>query len=241
MRAVSKHRRIGSRQTVDWSVTEFHNRRWRLSVALQELDRLRAGVIVVDSVGQVVEMNRAAKSIVRLGDGLHVRHGRLYVRRAFETDKLAKLIAAATADAESGPAAGGMLVGRRYEVLPYVLTVAPLRGDMAVEEFRFAMIVVVGPERHSPSERDLGEFFGLSPTEARLAAALLRGARLGDIATKYGVQITTVRTQLSSILRKVGAERQTDLIRILVSTGIGSMSLLADWLGVALAGSEMPL
>jgi DNA-binding CsgD family transcriptional regulator len=104
---------------------------------------------------------------------------------------------------------------------------------MAVDDKRFAMIVIVDPQRHSPSERDLAEIFGLSPAESRLAAALLTGKTLSEIASSTGTRITTLRTQLSSILRKVGAERQSDLIRILSSTGIGSVSLSAGWFNIA--------
>jgi DNA-binding CsgD family transcriptional regulator len=170
-------------------------------------------------------MNRAAESIVQLDDGLNIREGRLCARRAFETAKIAKLIGGATAEAKLG--AGRMLVGRYVGLPPYVLTVAPLRTNMAVDDRRLALIVVVDPQRHSPSEEDLAEFFGLSPAEARLAAALLTGKTLAQIAAGTGIRITTLRTQLGSILRKVGAERQSDLIRILSSTGIETVSLSA--------------
>jgi len=134
-----------------------------------------------------------------------------------------------------------MLVERGDDLPPYVLTVAPLRTDVAVDHPPYTLIVVVDPERHCPSDKDLAEFFGLSPAEARLAAALLTGKTLSQIAAGTGVRITTLRTQLGSILRKVGAERQSDLIRILSSTGIGSVSLAAGWLDIAVTVAQLPL
>jgi DNA-binding CsgD family transcriptional regulator len=80
----------------------------------------------------------------------------------------------------------------------------------------------------------------LSPAEARLAAALLTGKTLAQIAAGAGVRITTLRTQLGSILRKVGAERQSDLIRILSSTGIGTVCFSAGWFNMAEAVTQMP-
>jgi DNA-binding NarL/FixJ family response regulator len=59
--------------------------------------------------------------------------------------------------------------------------------------------------------------FGLSRAETRLAGALLQGRKLREITADTGLRITTLRTQLSSLLKKVGAERQTDLIRVLSS------------------------
>jgi DNA-binding CsgD family transcriptional regulator len=241
MRAISEAKRSRSHQSVDWSAASFHNRRRKDSVALGALDQLRAGVIIAENGGQVIEMNRAAESIVGLEDGLNVRNGRLCARRVFETAKMARLITGATADAKSGAAAGRMLVGRCDGLPPYVLTVAPLRADAPFDNRRLALIVVVDPQRHSPSEGDLAEFFGLSPAEARLAAALLAGKTLSQIAAWTGVRITTLRTQIGSILRKVGAERQSDLIRILSSTGIGSVSLSTGWFNIANAITQMPL
>src|SRR2546421_3592223 len=120
-----------------WSSTpEGHSRRWMSSIAVQALDQLTAGVIVTDSGAAVIEMNRAARSIVQLEDGLLIRNDRLCARRAFETGKVIKLIAGATVEGGSGPAAGRMLIGR-YDGLPdYVLSVAPLHTGLAVSERR---------------------------------------------------------------------------------------------------------
>jgi len=198
-------------------------------------------VIITDNQGQVMEMNQAAKSIVQLEDGLIIRDGQLGARRAFENTRVVKLVADATGRGQSRAAAGRMLIGR-YDGLPaYVLSVAPLRADLALNDRRFAMIVIVDPERHSPSAKDLAQFFGLSPAEARLAVALLTGKTLAEIARNSGIQVTTLKTQLRCVLKKVGAKRQSDLIRILSSIGIGSVSLAAGWLDVALEALQLPL
>jgi DNA-binding NarL/FixJ family response regulator len=46
-----------------------------------------------------------------------------------------------------------------------------------------------------------------------------------EIASDSGVQITTVRTQLSSVLRKVGVSRQAELIRVLSNIPVVPASL----------------
>jgi len=240
MHTILQRRRLRSRLTLRSSFAEVPNRRWMPSVAVQVLDQLAAGVIVTDSRAGIVEMNRVAESIVQLEDGLMIRNDRLCARRAFETSKVTKLIAYATTEYKSG-AAGRMLIGRCDGLPDYVLTVAPLRAGLKVDVPRFAMVVAIDPARHSLSEKDLAEFFGLTPAEARLAAALLTGKTLSQIAANSGIRITTLRTQLASILRKVGAERQSDLIRILSSTGIGSVSLSAGWFNIVEAVTQMLL
>jgi DNA-binding CsgD family transcriptional regulator len=232
---------MGPSETKETSLDYRPNGKSPPGVAVQALDQLAAGVIVTDSGAAVVEMNRAGESIVRSEDGLLIREDRLCARRVFETTKIEKLISAATAEGKPGAAAGRMLIGRSDALPAYVLTVAPLRAGFAINERRLALVVVVDPVRHAPSETDLAEFFGLSPAEARLAAAMMAGKRLSAIAADRGVQITTVRTQLASILKKVGVKRQSDLLRVLSSTGIGSVSLAAGWLDVALDLLQLPL
>lgn len=134
--------------------------------------------------------------------------------RVFEHDKLARFIALA-ANGKAAAAVGRMVVGRRGGRVPYMLTVTPLGVELAVYERPLAMILVADPDARTPSERDLVEFFGLSPAESRLTAALLAGKKLHEVAADSGVRITTLRTQLSSVLRKVGVSRQAELIRVL--------------------------
>jgi DNA-binding CsgD family transcriptional regulator len=241
MQTILRRRRLRLRRVVASSFEEVHSRIWTSSVAAEALNQLSTGVIVTDSGAGVVEINRAAESIVLLKDGLLIRDDRLCARRAFETGKVIKLIACATVEGKSAAAAGRMLIGRSDGLPAYVLSVAPLRIGLAVDKRRFAIVLVVDPARQSPSEKDLAEFFGLTPAEVRLAAALLTGKTLADIAAIYGIRITTVRTQLGSVLRKVGAERQSDLIRILYNTGLASVSWAAGWIDVALEALKVPL
>src|SRR5438105_12448799 len=87
------------------------------------------------------------------------------------------------------------------------------------------LILSIVSNARPPTERDLAELFGLSPAESRLTVALLAGKTMREIATDSGVQITTLRTQLSSVLRKVGVRRQTELIRVLANIPVVPASL----------------
>lgn len=238
MPALSRRKRFRSRRFVGWSHSEIHSRRSMPSIALRALDQLCAGVIVTDDTGLIIEMNRAANAIIQLEDGLLVREGHLCARRVFESTKVARLIAGATEEL-SRLAGGRMVIGRSNGLPPYTLGVMPLH-TAPIDDRRFAMIIVVDPARYVPTETDLADLFGLSPAEARVAAALMTGKSLANIAAASGVQITTVRTQLRSILRKVGVKRQFDLVRLLSSTGISSsIPLSAWWFDTALAAAQM--
>lgn len=55
--------------------------------------------------------------------------------------------------------------------------------------------------------------YRLTPAEARLAQRILDGQSPGQVAAALQVSVSTIRTQLSSILKKTGAQRQSDLVR----------------------------
>jgi DNA-binding CsgD family transcriptional regulator len=184
------------------------------SVALRALDQLAAGVIVTQGDRRVIELNRAAEEIIRRNDGLGIRKGKLRASRlrGHETR---------SADRRCDPARktsakpGRMLIGRPSGGLAYIVTAASLGVSLAVLDHPLAMVLVAGPEEGSLSVHDLSDLFGLSAAESRLALTLIKGKKLRDIADDTGLRITTLRTQLSSIQKKIGAERQVDLIRIL--------------------------
>jgi DNA-binding NarL/FixJ family response regulator len=79
------------------------------------------------------------------------------------------------------------------------------------------MILVSNSDKKPVSETELTQLYGLSPAESRVALALTQGKRMTELAREFDVQITTLRTQLSSILKKCEVERQSDLVRLIAS------------------------
>jgi PAS domain-containing protein/DNA-binding CsgD family transcriptional regulator len=197
---------------------EFRRMRRALSAANQALQYLSVGVVLTDADGRVLEMNDLAAAILGAEDGLQIRDGRLTVVRSFEVAKFAAAIAGNRHDGAAA-AGGHILIGRRGGGRPYAVTIASLNAEDGTRDSHINMVLIVNPDWQTPSERSVAAFFGLSPAESRLAGALMKGRKLGEIARDSKVGITTLRTQLSSILRKVGVERQVDLVRVLSSIG----------------------
>src|SRR5688572_4771085 len=186
-----------------------------LAAAHQALRHLSVGVVLTDVEGHVLESNELASEILQRKDGLQILDGRLAATRSFDSVKLAAGIAGRAAIGE-----GHLLIGRKGGVRPHAVTIAPLDGGGdGPRAQRIVMVLIVNPDWQAPSERSVAALFGLSPAESRLAASLMQGRKLADIARDSGVEVTTLRTQLSSILRKAGVERQVDLVRILSSVG----------------------
>jgi DNA-binding CsgD family transcriptional regulator len=179
-------------------------------------EQLGAAIIVCDGAARVLEANRLAETLLQSGDILTVKDGRLTARRTFEHSHRETLIAAATG--LHGPVVGGrMLLGNGLRAIPWVATVMPLGADHSSPGPILAMLLISGVANSAGAEKQIGELFGLSAAEARLAAALAQGRTLGEVAESGRAKITTLRTQLSAILRKLGIRRQADLTRLLAS------------------------
>ena len=189
---------------------------YRAPLGFGRLNDLDAGAIFTDAHGRMIEANRAGEEILRAGDALTIHEGQICARRNFETAKLSALIANATAP-EKGRSAGCMLVARDGGRPALIVRVAPVGAGQAGYGVPFALILVSAPSENLVSESELAELYGLSPAESRLAVALVRGRKMTEIVADFGVQITTLRTQLSAILKKCDVERQSDLVRLIAN------------------------
>ena len=190
---------------------------WRSAIAVRALDQLSTGVIVAHGDGRVIEMNGLAEHVIRRGDGLTVENDRLAALRVFESARLAECIAAATGNRGGTATSSRIVVGRNGSLRSYILTVTPLDVQFGFHDDPVALILVIDPDERSPKASDLAQYFGLSPAEGKLAVHLMSGKTMAGVSAASGVAISTLRTQLRSILKKVGAERQADLLRVLAS------------------------
>jgi DNA-binding CsgD family transcriptional regulator len=115
------------------------------------------------------------------------------------------------------PFASCLLIGRDGGHAAYIVRVAPVTAGLVGYDLPMAMVLVSALDENRISERELADLYGLSPAESRLAVAVAFGKRLSELSGEYGVQITTLRTRLSSVLKKCGVKRQSDLVCLISS------------------------
>lgn len=111
-----------------------------------------------------------------------------------------------------------MLITRRPPRRPLQLMVTPFHSSEVLTEDRPAALVFLTDPDAQPASRAtlLQAFYGLTPTECRLAEQLAQGWELAQIAGKLHVAVGTVRTHLKNIYRKTGTGRQADLVRLVL-------------------------
>ena len=104
--------------------------------------------------------------------------------------------------------------------LRVMLTPMPFLGGGAIWEggAGSVLLLLLDPDnvRRTPIGW-LARQFGLTPSEQRLAEAIINGLPLDEAAEQIGIRLTTARTRLKLIQTKTGCRRQVDLVRLALS------------------------
>jgi DNA-binding CsgD family transcriptional regulator len=207
-RAVQVHRKI-SGITVE--------KEW----ALGTLDQLRMGVILTNSTGAPLFVNRAAEHFLVSGQGINTHQGRLALPNMAETAQLHRLIADAAQGAPGTNRGGDMRIALpdgeplHCLVMPIPLELSA-RLDVALASGCVAIFLSQPSGLQLPPKR-LAALYGLTPAEARLAGQLAALKSMEQAADELCVTVHTARSQLKSIFAKTGAQSQSELLMLLAT------------------------
>jgi len=191
--------------------------------ALEVLDRLSGGALIVDAEARVAHANRAAEAILAKADGLGVERDcgapRLRAASPEQTRALRRLIWNAAMSRRDAPAGAGGALRLASATSGFLLaSVSPLRAGLAWDAARrpAALVLTSAPDQDAaPSPEHLRALFGLTPAEAAVAGRIMRGDGTKAAARALRVAPNTVRTHLSRIFEKTETHRQAELVRLL--------------------------
>ena len=208
---------------------ELHNR--FVTLNLQQaatkhvLDHFSVGVILADARGRVLSMNATAQAIADQQDGFTVNRSGVYADTQQETTSLRTMIteAAQPASGATGQRSGALTLTRPSMRRPFWVLVAPLRISRAEPDVGPTMVAIFisDPERrHEIPAAAFERFFGLTKAETRLLEALVNGKSLEEASEEFQVSKNTLRTQLHQIFRKTNTSRQSEVIKLVLSTPV---------------------
>jgi DNA-binding CsgD family transcriptional regulator len=169
--------------------------------------------LACDERARLIACNGSASALLR--DGLSVVGGRVTICDGLVHKRFLRLL---NAHADAQPAA--LLVPRPSgrPSLQMLLTETAAAAGRAADDGvqRLWKVVISDPSNIAPATvQAFASLYGLTPAEVRLAQQLLLGATLQEAACRAQVKISTVRSQLNTLLRKTGTRRQAELVRVL--------------------------
>ncbi|WP_084421523.1 helix-turn-helix transcriptional regulator [Henriciella litoralis] len=202
---------------------ELKRSRFELNEFHASLDRLVIGVFVLDGSGKLLDANRTARSIAARNSLVRVLDDTLHINNSALNSKFKNALERGLAAREFEPDHQFVETlrlespaGERFEML--VRNVG--RHDRFVGTRMPAVIVYISDhdDRMSIHDNLLEKLFGLTPTEARLAALLASGMSLTDAAGHLGVTENTVRKYSKTVYSKLGVHRQAELVRLILKS-----------------------
>lgn len=182
---------------------------------LGTLETLHHGVVLLDGSARPVFCNRAAHALLADGDAVSF-HGNDWVVADPSADpSFRATLRQATAERGSARAGASHLPSRSGRAATTVLGL-PLQWNGAWQQpGQPVAILCFSGGRQVVSAGALSPFaaaFGLTPSETRLAAMLLSGHTLMEIARAQNRSLATIRTHLSRTMAKTATTRQGELL-----------------------------
>lgn len=162
---------------------------------------LAPAVMMVGSSGELLWANREARKLLDRGDGLGRRDISDLLTRTYEDES----------------DLGLMTLGRPSGGKPYQIAVVQTAPGIS-------MVFIHDPE--SPRRcctSALRKLYGFTKAEAAVAAALMEGKTLNEIAASLHVSTNTVRAHLKRLFSKTRTSRQAELV-LLLGSGVIPMA-----------------
>ena len=198
----------------------FAASRSRAEIMRDALEALPEAIFVVERDGYAAFANRAAEALLGQRDGLTITLGLLTAGSCQETRELRQRLQVMANGGTDRPAAGEeMLLSRPSGAPPLIVRLVPL-AHMAVDESgrsnAVVLVFVCQIDSLEAAQRLCG-YYRMTPSEARLAALILKGHSLLAAASELRITKNTARTHMKRIYLKTSTHRQADLIRLLAS------------------------
>jgi len=182
---------------------------------VEVVDALTTSVILIAADGRLLHANRSGRDLLQRKVMLVVRAG--CVEAADPTDEQA--FRKARQPDLSDRVARTVRLSRDAErpVIASILPLARVPGSQSAPA-QFAIFVQeVG--RYVPLAAEmLGQQHHLTGAELRVLLGMMGGSSIREIAERYGISETTVKTHLRSLFVKTGTQRQAELVELALSS-----------------------
>lgn len=181
------------------------------------------GIVHLDAHGRIIAANDAAVRILEDGDILSDVDKRLFVRNRQDNRELQRVLNRVLPPPGKRAVADSVAVSRPGGRPSLVLYFRPVNGSEKDPRPQLAavVVVIVDPLRGAVIDPTLiRKALGLTPAESNVASLLAQGMDVRTIADSTIHAENTIRTQVKSILGKLGLNRKGALVHLVRSLGV---------------------
>ena len=184
------------------------------------LNAFAVPIVLFDEQGRIVHENMSASALLDKGDAIHRADGRLMTSTKASTRALhLELGNVIRSRQTSSGAPAGLVLVERPGARPLTMMILPMQGTGHDAGHDGALLFAFDPDAApSVTAALLQRLFGFTAAEGELAVALCAGSSPEEIAAERSRSISTVRNQIRSLYAKTGAQRQSDLVGLLLAS-----------------------
>jgi DNA-binding CsgD family transcriptional regulator len=185
----------------------------------ETVDHLSTGILLTEDSGRIAYMNGSAESILKHGNALKAREGRLMAARPESRDALSRALQASV-DGKAPSASGQYAVPLPDEEgSGLIANVLPLqwrdgRNPLAALPGAAAVIIQNPSQGATPPMEAIALLYGLTTAERNVLEQVADSHSPQETADRLGVSVNTVKTHLQKIFAKTNTARQADLVRL---------------------------
>lgn len=185
------------------------------------------GFILFDNLAHPVYLNQIATQLVESNTAIRIEENQMIAADPSQTVNLRKIVMEAvqgdvTKNLNAGSALG---INRTNSQRPLPVLIAPIRSSgfakgIVSEGVQIRAAMFFGDTEYTrdiPSQV-LTKIYGLSRNEAKVAIDIANGLSIEEIASSHYRSVNTVKTQLRSVFKKTNTTRQSELIKVLLSS-----------------------
>jgi DNA-binding CsgD family transcriptional regulator len=186
----------------------------------EALDLVNIGLAVIGAGGNLMLANRTAEQIFEGRDGLELTAQRIIRTTQRSTPALDDLIRQAARPTD-GTADSILAVQRSSGKRPLTLLIRTVEGAPSKRDLTApaALVFILDPDEPvGTAEAELRQLYGLTSMEACLASLLMEGKTLDDCCEVLEIRRSTARTHLQHLFEKVGVQRQSELVSLLLKS-----------------------
>jgi DNA-binding CsgD family transcriptional regulator len=180
------------------------------------LNAMRLPAIALDRHGFVADVNAAADGV--FDNNIKIKDRRLFIRDTDSRMLLKEAVDQLNSLSHLESLALEPIIVPRTDKLPVIVRIWPFEAPAnppAQEVCVLLTLNALGP-RPGPPAAILAKTFRLTPSEAKLACIIARGAPPDIAARELKISRETARNQLKSVFAKTDTHRQSELVALLL-------------------------
>ncbi|MBF0132272.1 MAG: hypothetical protein HQL75_06760 [Magnetococcales bacterium] len=198
-------------------------------MAMSALDHIPMGLFVVTGEGKIRFSNDSGQELLNQNDGLSNRSGYLSLKMANEDRTFHRYLGSAVKTFSQGTSptpSQTFSVTRRKVAEPLWAMISPLASSnlplgVGITDQPMAVVFISDPRKPQETPPELLQrLFGFTRREAEVVEQLVSGQSLQESAKILDISEQTARSHLKSAFGKTQTTRQSDLVRMVLSSPV---------------------